>query len=174
MGNIQKTSSDPAEVIPGSKIIIICSPSHVSLDILKTISPFVDPDSLIGCIYGGGCFDLQAQSVLGSKIGESGITIFGMQFVPFLCKATKYGQEAEIYGPKNYLCATAYPLSKIDKITQLVSYLWATPCAAIPNFLSLTLTPSNQIIHPGWVYGYFRDWDGKKGYDPKTLPRLYG
>lgn len=97
-----------------------------------------------------------------------------MQFVPFLCKATKYGSEAEIYGPKNYICATAFPLSRIDKITQIASYLWSTPCAAIPNFLSLTLTPSNQIIHPGRVYGYFKDWDGKKGFDPKTLPRLYG
>lgn len=41
----------------------------------------------------------------------------------------------------------------------------------IPNFLCLTLTPSNQIIHPGRVYGFFKDWDGKTGY--KTLPRLY-
>jgi len=58
----------------------------------------------------------------------------------------------------------------MDKITSIASYLWATPCASIPNFLSLTLTPSNQIIHPGRVYGYFKDWDGKSGFDPKTLP----
>jgi hypothetical protein len=48
------------------------------LDILKQIGPFVDQDAFVGCIYGGGCFDLQASSVLGSKIGETGVTIFGM------------------------------------------------------------------------------------------------
>ena len=128
----------------------------------------------MGCIYGGGCFDLQAMDVLGSRVGETGITIFGLQFVPFLCKATKYGSEAEIFGPKNYLCVTAYPTSKQDKVALFTTLLWSTPCRTVPNFLSLTLTPSNQIIHPGRVYGYFKDWDGKKGFDPSKLPRLYG
>jgi opine dehydrogenase len=56
----------------------------------------------------------------------------------------------------------------------MISSLFSTPCRSVPNFLSLTLTPSNQIIHPGRVYGYFKDWDGKTGYDPKSLPKLYG
>jgi opine dehydrogenase len=37
--------------------------------------------------------------------------------------------------------------------------------------LSLTLTPSNQIIHPGRIYGFFKDWDGKTPY--KNLPLFY-
>mmetsp|Transcript_16782 Transcript_16782/g.19432 ORF Transcript_16782/g.19432 Transcript_16782/m.19432 type:complete len:177 (-) Transcript_16782:171-701(-) len=59
-------------------------------------------------------------------------------------------------------------------MANLVSLIYATPTVVIPNFLCLTLTPSNQIIHPGRVYGYFKDWDGKTGYDPKKLPLLYG
>ena len=59
-------SDKPEDVIPGSRIIIICSPSHVSLDILRQIKDYVDDNAFVGCIYGGGCFDLQAMSVLGS------------------------------------------------------------------------------------------------------------
>jgi len=58
VGKINKVSDKAADVIPGSSLIIICSPSHVSLDILKQIEAFVEPNAKIGCIYGGGCFDL--------------------------------------------------------------------------------------------------------------------
>jgi hypothetical protein len=46
----------------------------------------------------------------------------------------------------------------------------------------LTLTPSNQIIHPGNIhlileigryYGIFSEWDGKKVYEKKDIPLLY-
>ena len=58
VGKIQKVSSDPAEVIPGSKVIIICSPSHVSGFILDNIKDHVDAGAFVGTIFGQGSFDL--------------------------------------------------------------------------------------------------------------------
>ena len=46
----------------------------------------------------------------------------------------------------------------------------------MPNFLNMTLCPSNQIIHPGRVYGFFEllhKWDGKKTFDSAKMPLLY-
>jgi len=43
----------------------------------------------------------------------------------------------------------------------------------LPNFLTLTLTPSNQIIHPGRIYGVFKNWDGKTPYNEKDIPMFY-
>jgi len=34
-GKINKVSADPADVIPGSQVIIICSPAHTKLAILE-------------------------------------------------------------------------------------------------------------------------------------------
>lgn len=34
-GRINKVSADPAEVLPGSHVIIICSPAHTKLAILE-------------------------------------------------------------------------------------------------------------------------------------------
>ena len=47
------------------------------------------------------------------------------------------------------------------------------PSVPLPNFLSLTLCPSNQIIHPGRVYGFFKNWDGKSAFNAKDIPLLY-
>jgi hypothetical protein len=78
VGNIQRVSSDPAEVIPGSHIIIICSPSHVSGVIVDSIKDHIDSGAFLGCIYGGGGFDLQANQILGSRVNEDDVTLFGM------------------------------------------------------------------------------------------------
>ena len=37
----------------------------------------------------------------------------------------------------------------------------------------MTLCPSNQIIHPGRVYGFFKDWDGKSTFEASKMPKLY-
>lgn len=76
-------------------------------------------------------------------------------------------------GPKKYLLSTAIPLSQNDVVAKLCENLFDIPTKTLPNFMCLTLTPSNQIIHPGRYYGIFKDWDGKKVYDPKEIPLLY-
>lgn len=172
-GRVQRVSDDPADVIPGSKVIIICSPFHVAGEILDKIKNHISDGAYVGAIFGQGAFDLQAFHYLGHRVKSLNLTIFGLQFVPFLCKAVEYGKRAEIYGPKSYLCCAAYPSSRCEVVSNLISLLYATPTAPIPNFLCLTLTPSNQIIHPGRVYGFFKDWDGKTGFDPLKLPKLY-
>lgn len=96
-----------------------------------------------------------------------------MQYVPFLCKVVNYGKDVNIIGPKKHLYIVSYPVERVHKVCNLMSLCYAIPSVAIPNFLNLTLCPSNQIIHPGRVYGFFKDWDGKTPYNAKDMPLLY-
>eukprot|EP00922_Rhytidocystis_sp_ex-Travisia-forbesii_P070138 GHVS01104834.1.p1 GENE.GHVS01104834.1~~GHVS01104834.1.p1 ORF type:complete len:261 (-),score=24.92 GHVS01104834.1:422-1204(-) len=41
-----------------------------------------------------------------------------------------------------------------------MSALLDIPTGSLPNFMTLTLSPSNQIIHPARYYGIFHKWDG--------------
>lgn len=52
--------------------------------------------------------------------------------------------------------------------------LFDIPCDTVANFLNLTLTPSNQIIHPARYYAIFRDWDGKRTYTIDELEKRRG
>jgi hypothetical protein len=58
VGKINKVSSDPAEVIPGSHAILICSPAHTKISILEQIRPYLDEGTFVGSIFGQGAFDL--------------------------------------------------------------------------------------------------------------------
>lgn len=78
-----------------------------------------------------------------------------------------------IIGPKKTLYLTSYPVEKVHEVCQKMSLLYYIPCIVVPNFLSLTLCPSNQIIHPGRVYSFFKDWDGKSTFKKSEMPLLY-
>ncbi len=97
----------------------------------------------MGTIFGQGGFDLQAKYVLGDDIKNKNLTIFSLQYVPFLCKAVNYGKDINIIGPKKHLYVAAYPAERVHEICNIMSLLYFIPSVAIPNFLNLTLCPSN-------------------------------
>jgi hypothetical protein len=116
---------------------------------------------------------MQAMYVLGDDIKKKNLTIFSLQYVPFLCKVVNYGKDINIIGPKKHLYVASYPPDRVHEVCTLMSLLYFIPSVPIPSFLNMTLCPSNQIIHPGRVYGFFKDWDGKTPFNAKDMPLLY-
>ena len=57
-GKINKVSKDAKDVVPGSQIILICSPAQTKVDILKQIKPYLENGAYVGTIFGQGGFDL--------------------------------------------------------------------------------------------------------------------
>jgi hypothetical protein len=159
-GKISKITSNPEEVVPNADVIICGGPSHANPIYLQKIAPFVRKGQFIGALYGQGGFDWAAKKILGDKFDQ--VTIFALQHIPWICRAIQYGKEAETMGPKKFLLTTAIPISKNEEVAKLVEKLFELPVKTLPNFLNVTLTPSNQIIHPARYYGIFKDWDGKK------------
>ena len=175
VGKINKASSNAADVIPGSQIIIVCSPAHTKIELLEQCRDHLDPGCLVGSIFGQGAFDWQAKHALGGveNIKKNNWTIWSLQYVPFICKAVNYGKDINIIGPKKHLYATSYPLENIHYVCNAVNHCYFIPVIPIPGFLNLTLVPSNQIIHPGRVYHFFKEWDGKSTFEASKMPKLY-
>lgn len=101
------------------------------------------------------------------------ITLFSLQYVPFICKAVDYGKKVNIIGPKKHLYCTSFPIERVHYACSVMSLSYGIPCIPLPGFLNLTLTPSNQIIHPGRVYAHFKDWDGEQTFEASEMPLLY-
>jgi len=171
IGKIAKVSSNPADVVPDADVIICGGPSHANPIYLEKIAPYVKEGAKVGALYGQGGFDWAAKYHLKDKFKK--VTVFALQNIPWICRLDAYGKEASIYGPKSVLLTTAIPRSENQNIASLVEKMFDIPTKTLPNFLCITLTPSNQIIHPPRYYGIFKDWDGKKVYDPNTMPELY-
>jgi opine dehydrogenase len=86
---------------------------------------------------------LQARHVLGDDIEKKNLTIFSLQYVPFLCRVSSYGKEVDIIGPKKHLYITSYPAERVHEVCTLMTLSYFIPSVPLPNFLSLTLCPSN-------------------------------
>jgi hypothetical protein len=50
-----------------------------------------------------------------------------------------------IMGPKKMLWVATFPVEARDVIAKELAGLFDIPCETLPNFLNLTLTPSNQV-----------------------------
>ena len=93
--------------------------------------------------------------------------------MPCICKVVNYGQDINIIGPKKHLYLTSYPLEKVHYACNALTHCYHIPTIPIPGFLNMTLCPSNQIIHPGRVISFFRNWDGQSTFKASEMPKLY-
>ena len=122
VGKLDTVSKDAADVVPNADVIIICSPAHTKLDILKQIKPNIKKGALVGTIFGQGAFDWMASHALGDDmIEQMDLTIFSLHYVPFICKVLEYGKSINIIGPKKCLYATAYPIEKVHYACNVLS-----------------------------------------------------
>jgi hypothetical protein len=71
--------------------------------------------------------------------------------------------------PRRRSRSCSYPVERVREIASVMESLFDIPCSNLPNFLSVTLTPYNQIIHPATYVSIFRDYDGNCSYTRDEL-----
>lgn len=169
-GTLHLVSADPAVVCRGTKVFIISSPVNAQEEILRSIKPFVERNAIIGSVYGQGGFDLIAQSVFQDDIQAKNLTIFALFNIPSTCKTLVPGKEVVIIGPKKFLSVSCLPKSRVFQVQHLCIDLWRVPCTITPNFLSVMMTPGNQIIHSGRLLGLY---DNQQAHPLKEVPYFY-
>lgn len=179
-GKLDKVSSDASEVAKDADIFLLGGPAQANPIYLKAIAPYVKDGAWVGALYAQGGFDWAASDAFGGveEIKKRNITLFGLLNIPWICKKIEYGKSARMIGPKKQLYVASSPVEKAPEVAALMEKFFDIKTGTIANFMSLTLTPSNQIIHPARFYGIFSQegqlkWDGKSGYKNEDIPFLY-
>eukprot|EP00501_MAST-03F_sp_TOSAG23-6_P001708 GSMAST32.ASY1.ANO1.1781.1 assembled CDS len=171
-GKIEAVSSDPYDVVPGADLLLVAAPANVHPILLKRVAPFAKNGVQVASLYCQGGFDWAVQEAFATFESKISIT-WGLQNIPWICnlfdKKANYGKRVTIIGPKANLWVAAYPVERAADAAAVAFKLFDIPTYTLPNFLTLTLSPSNQIIHPPRYYSIFRDWDGKKDYDIEEI-----
>nr|CCA22839.1 conserved hypothetical protein [Albugo laibachii Nc14] len=172
-GKLHLVSKSAKYVIPDADLIILAAPANAHPDILREISEYIKDGAVLGALFAQGGFDWAVKKILDSKMRQLDM-IIGLQNIPWICKTQKYGHTARIIGPKKKLFVASFPAEKKIEASRLLESLFDIPCDHVSNFLTLTLTPSNQIIHPARYYAIFKDWDGMKTYTRAELENRSG
>lgn len=178
-GNLNIISEDPSIVLKDADFIILCMPVAQYKSALNKLAPFIDKNRKIylGTIYGQGGFNWMVDEVK-QKFGLDQLVTFAFGLIPWVARTKEYGKTGITYGPKARNVAAVFPQEEFkvlnDSFFNDVCFRWFNTGKfhLAENFISLTLSVDNQIIHPSRIYGlYLKDKDGWAS--KKDIPYFY-
>uniref|UniRef100_A0A0G4FKE3 Opine dehydrogenase domain-containing protein n=1 Tax=Chromera velia CCMP2878 TaxID=1169474 RepID=A0A0G4FKE3_9ALVE len=153
VGKARKISALPEDVIPGSQIVLIPLPSFAHETVLDAIAPFLERGALVGALPGQGGFQWKADMVLRQRHGRKDVIVFGTNMLPYNCRATDWGRRVKLFAEKKTGLAAVPADKALEVIRRLSRCLRRLSFSPFDSFLSVTLHPANQCIHPSRMYG---------------------
>jgi hypothetical protein len=170
-GRPRRVSSDPAEVVPGSRAILLVLPAFAHESMLAEIVPYLDHGAWVGAVPARGGLEYCATRLL-EEAGRSDVTIFGLQTLPWACRVCEYGRVVDVLGVKQSVDAASRPAAHLGLIAPVLESILGVPVGRAGSMLALTLANTGQIIHPGIMYDLFSDWDGLP-FGAEDIPLFY-
>jgi opine dehydrogenase len=169
-GQLSKISSDPKDVVSEADVIILCMPVSQYRSVLHRIAPYLNSGKkvYVGTVYGQAGFNWMVDEVKDA-FGLENIVTFCFGLIPWICRVQEYGKVGITYGIKPINIAAVEPKEEFDELNRIflekvcVGWFGKSEVRQADNFLSLTFSVDNQIIHPSRCYGLFvkhgGEWD---------------
>ena len=152
-GDIKRATNDPVIAFKDADMIIVTYPSMMMEGIANIIYENTGSHAMIGVIPGsGGC------ECAFKKCIERGNIFFGLERVPAIARLVTKGKTVQSKGYKSDLRIASIPADAVDKCCSIIQDIFDIPCISVPNYLNITLTPSNPILHTTRLCALFRDY----------------
>ena len=149
-GELYKISNDASEVLSDIDIILLCLPGFAMEKELQYIAPFVKEDTYVGSIVSNSGFFIWAQEILPKHT-----KLFGFQRVPLEARVNEYGHSARILGYKSSLAIATLNVPDETLVKRSIELLFGIPVKILDNYMAVTLSNSNPLLHPSRLYALF-------------------
>jgi hypothetical protein len=154
---IDVITSDLTECVSNADIIFIAMPSHVVGKVIMHLHNLVKKGAKVVFLPGSGGKEFIAKQIL-----EHECIIVGLQRVHCIARLKEYGHSVYMLGKKDKLFVSTIPSDDCDEACSLLTQLFQIKCISLKNYLAVTLTPSNPILHTSRLYAIFNNYvDGK-------------
>lgn len=150
---IKQITDDLKEALTHTDMIFITYPAFKFDELAKKMVKLVNGNEAIGIIPGSGGAEFAFKPLL-----EKGCTLFGFQRVHSIARLKEYGKRVLMLGRKPDISIASIPSAAAEKISNILMDIFKIPCNILPNYLNLTLTPSNPILHTTRLYTMFKEW----------------
>lgn len=155
-------TSDTSVALAQTDIVLLCLPGFAIAQVLESLSEHITPQTLVGSVVSSTGFFLIADKLL-----PKGTKLFGFQRVPFIARTTEYGKSAKLLGYKPSLTFATENIPDPENLSKRLSLLFDIPAFWLDNYLKVTFTNSNPLLHPSRLYGMFHSM--KTEYDHRIL-----
>ncbi len=165
-GDIRKATADPQEAFCDAKLIIVTVPANLMKPVAELVLAHADSSAIIGVVPGNGGSECAFRKCI-----ERGNVFFGMERVPAIARLVIKGRSVRSTGYRDELHVAAIPAKHAPEYAKLIEAVFDKKTEVVPNFLNLTMTPSNPVIHTTRLRTIFKDW--KEGVSYDHLPLFY-
>lgn len=170
-GVIDYIFDNPKDAFKEADLIICTLPSNVYHQVIETYIPYIPDNAYFGVIPGMGGKEFP---IFNQK--QKNIKYFAFQRVPGVARIIQYGKSVADLGERELLHFAANNINdkEIKDLHLFFENLFGLKCELLPNVLSVTLTPSNPILHTSRLYGlgqmskngvfsrdylFYKEWD---------------
>ncbi len=165
-GEIQLATNDEKLAFLNTDLVFITTPAFMANETANKIYPFINNGAGIVLVPGIGGMECAFRKFL-----SKGCSIYGLQRVPSVARLIEYGNVVCAEGYRDTLYLGSLPNSSALQCCEIIESIFNIPCKPVPNFLNLTLTPSNPILHTSRLYSLFKDYSHGVVYD--RIPLFY-
>lgn len=81
------------------------------------------------------------------KLIDKGCILYGFELVHSISKLKEYGKSVYQLGRKHKIETGSIPESNVLDTCDFIEGVFNIPCVSLPNYLSVSLTPSNTILN---------------------------
>lgn len=159
-GKVYQASNNPEEVITDREIVFITWPTHIVAEKMCTIEKYIK-SGVVVCFcpgYGGKEF-------ICKDLIEKGVILTGTQRVFSSTKVLEQGKRVQCIDNRPLIQISSIPLSALEMCRQMLEELFEKPCVAYDNYLNISFTPSNPVLHTSRLYSLFKEYKKGMVYD---------
>lgn len=163
---LQKISGNPKDVIPEADVILLTVPGYANRSELNAIAPYLKDGCYVGAVFCSSGFFFDALEIIPENI-----KLWGFQRVPFISRVERYGHEANLLSFRGELNIAVERADDEDKeaFRKWVETVFHTPVVLRNNYLEVSITNSNPILHTARLYTMFHDWTDDMRSDHNIL-----
>ena len=162
-GEINCATYNPEEAFSNADLILVTVPPFCIDEILPHIQSYAKKNPPIGFIPGTGGVEYAFSKYKGE--------IFGLQRVPAVARIKLLGKTVCASGYRKELFLGAMNNNHVEKYCNFITETFEIPCHSVSNYLNITLTPSNPILHTTRLFSMFKDYDTNTTYS--KIPLFY-
>lgn len=166
-GNICSVTNDLSIALRNQDYICVTLPSIAQKSFAEKAKAYVAPGTRFVMIPGYGGTEFLMKAVL-----DQGAILIGFERVQAISRLIHYGQSVCMRGRKEELQLAVYPPCTDDEIKTIaydMEVLFRLPVKIMPNYLNITFTPSNPVLHTSRLYSMFKNYQ-EGVYYPRNIP----
>lgn len=165
-GNIRLATANPEIAFRKAEFIMVTMPATMMKTVAEKIYEYSDTNSIIGVVPGNGGSECAFRKCI-----DRGNVFFGIERVPAIARLVQKGKTVRSTGYRDELHVASLPRGSAEKCAELIGSIFDKKTTVIPNFLNLTMTPSNPILHTTRLRTLFGDWH--EGVVYESVPLFY-